>query len=73
VKALKAWRDMRAKTLAMEPGVLLTNVLINDLAVRNPKSIKELEAVPGLKKWRQTHFGREILEAQGSGIREDEG
>ncbi len=73
VKALKAWRDMRAKTLAMEPGVLLTNALINDLAARNPKSIRELEAVPGLKKWRRIHFGREILEAQGSGIREDEG
>ncbi len=65
MKALKTWRDMRAKTLGVEPGLLLTNALINDLAVRNPRSVQELEAIPGLKKWRRIHFGREILEAQG--------
>ena len=61
VKALKAWRDMRAKTLEMEPGILLNNALINDLALKNPRSMEELESIPGLKKWRQNHFGREIL------------
>jgi ribonuclease D len=64
VKALKTWRDMRAKTLEMEPGILLNNALINELAVKNPGSMKELESIPGLKKWRQDHFGREILTAQ---------
>jgi ribonuclease D len=67
VKALKAWRDMRAKTLEMEPGVLLNNALINDLALKNPRSIEEMEEIPGLKKWRQSHFGREILAAQAGG------
>jgi ribonuclease D len=63
VKALRTWREMRAKTLEMEPGILLSNALINDLALRNPRSTKEMEEIPGLKKWRQTHFGREILAA----------
>jgi ribonuclease D len=63
VKALKTWRQMRAKTLEMEPGILLNNALINDLALKNPRSTKEMEGIPGLKKWRQTHFGREILAA----------
>jgi ribonuclease D len=63
VKALKTWREMRAKTLEMEPGILLNNALINDLALKNPRSTKEMEEVPGLKKWRQSHFGREILAA----------
>jgi ribonuclease D len=63
VKALRTWRQMRAKTLEMEPGILLNNALINDLALRNPRSTKEMEEIPGLKKWRQTHFGREILAA----------
>jgi ribonuclease D len=61
VKALKTWRDMRAKTLEMEPGILLNNALINELALKNPRSMKELESIPGLKKWRQNYFGREIL------------
>jgi ribonuclease D len=63
VKALKTWREKRAKTLEMEPGILLNNALINDLALKNPRSTKEMEEVPGLKKWRQSHFGREILAA----------
>jgi ribonuclease D len=64
VKALKTWRDMRAKTLEMEPGILLNNALINGFALKNPRSIKEMEEIPGLKKWLQDHFGREILAAQ---------
>ncbi len=67
VKALKAWRDMRAKNLGVEPGLLLNNALINDLALKNPRSIEEMEEIPGFKKWRQCHFGREILAAQEKG------
>ncbi len=64
VKRLKTWRDMRAEILEMEPGILLNNAMIKDLALKNPRSIEELEEIPGLKKWRQTHFGREILAAE---------
>jgi ribonuclease D len=71
VKALKTWRDMRAKTLEMEPGILLNNALINGFALKNPQSIKEMEEIPGLKKWRQNHFGREILTVQTRGHRGD--
>jgi ribonuclease D len=67
VKALKTWRDMRANDLGMEPGILLNNALINDLALKNPRSIKEMEGIPGLRKWRQNHFGQEILAAQARG------
>ncbi|OGP59368.1 MAG: hypothetical protein A2V65_03160 [Deltaproteobacteria bacterium RBG_13_49_15] len=64
VKTLKNWRDIKTKTLGMEPGTLLNNALINDIALKNPQSIKEMEEIPGLKKWLQNHFGREILVAQ---------
>jgi ribonuclease D len=67
VKALKTWRDMRAKNLGIEPGLLLNNTSINDLALKNPRSIEEMEEIPGFKKWRQSHFGREILAAQAKG------
>jgi len=64
VKALKTWRDMRANHLEVEPGILMNNALINGFALKNPRSIKEMEGIPGLKKWLQDHFGREILAAQ---------
>jgi ribonuclease D len=64
VKALKNWRDMRAKNLGMEPGILINNALINGLALKNPRSIKEMEEISGLKRWLQDHFGREILATQ---------
>ena len=64
IKALKTWRDMRAKKLGIEPGIFLNNALINGFALKNPRSIKEMEEIPGLKKWRQSHFGQEILAAQ---------
>jgi ribonuclease D len=71
VKALKIWRDVRAKDLGMEPGTFLNNALINALASINPRSVEEMEEIPGLKKWRQRHFGREILTAQTDGHKED--
>jgi len=67
VKALKAWREIRAKELGIDPGILLNNVLINHLALKNPRSLKEMEEIPGLKRWLQDHFGQEILAAQTRG------
>jgi ribonuclease D len=66
-KALKTWRDLRAKNLGIEPGILLNNALIRDLALKDPQSMGDLEGIPGLKKWRQEHFGAEILAAQKRG------
>jgi ribonuclease D len=71
VKAVKAWRDMRAKGLGMEPGILLSNALIIDLAWKNPGSVIEMGEVPGLRRWRQNHFGKEILAAQAKGHKGD--
>jgi len=35
--------------------------------LKNPRSLKEMEEIPGLKKWLQSHFGPEILAAQTKG------
>jgi ribonuclease D len=68
IKALKKWRDRQAKELELEPGTLLNNALINAVALENPRSLRELEEIPGMKKWLITHFGREILTAQRGGL-----
>jgi hypothetical protein len=49
----------------------MNNALINAFALKNPRSIKEMEDIPGLKKWLQVHFGHEILAAQ-TGKRNEE-
>jgi ribonuclease D len=67
VKALKTWRDIRAKDLGLEPGIIMNNALINAFALKNPRSLKEMGEIPGLKKWLEDHFGQEILSAQTSG------
>jgi ribonuclease D len=64
IKALKIWRDQRAKELVMEPGILINNTLITALALKNPQSLKEMEEIPGLKIWFKDHFGQEILAVQ---------
>jgi ribonuclease D len=61
VKALKTWRDERARDLGIEPGILLNGALINELALKNPRAIEEMEEIPGLRRWQQLHLGREIL------------
>jgi ribonuclease D len=67
VKLLKTWRDMRAKDLGLEPGILMNNALINAFALKNPRSVKEMKELPGLKKWLENQFGQEILAASTSG------
>ncbi|MBI5604729.1 MAG: ribonuclease D [Deltaproteobacteria bacterium] len=64
IKALKNWRELRAKDLKMEPGILMNNALINALVLKNPGSLKEMEEIPGLKGWFKNHFGPEILTVQ---------
>jgi ribonuclease D len=68
VKALKSWRDKRAENLGLEPGILINNALINALALKNPRSLNEMEDMPGLKNWLKDHFGHEILSALTGGM-----
>ncbi len=61
IEALKTWRDIRAKHLGLDSGVLLNNSLIHVLALKYPRSAKEMEEIPGLKKWQKDHFSQEIF------------
>ncbi len=61
IKALKAWRDAKAESLGIDPSIVLTKMLICDIAQNNPGSIRQIEAINGLRKWRAREFGRDIL------------
>jgi ribonuclease D len=59
--ALKTWRREKAASLAIDPGVLINNALLELLARENPCAAVQLEAVAGLKNWQRRELGGELL------------
>ncbi len=59
--ALKEWRRDKAVTLAIDPGVLINNTLLELLARDNPATSRQLEGCPGMKNWQRRELGGELL------------
>ncbi|MCM2265904.1 MAG: HRDC domain-containing protein, partial [Desulfuromonadales bacterium] len=59
--ALKNWRREKAAALAIDPGVLINNALLELLARENPPTAVQLDGLPGLKSWQRREFGAELL------------
>jgi ribonuclease D len=59
--ALKNWRREKAAVLAIDPGVLINNALLELLARDNPATAAQLESLSGLKHWQRREFGGELL------------
>jgi ribonuclease D len=65
VEALRKWRTGATERVGLEPGVLLPNRLIGLIAQAGPRSIEELAAVEGVRRWRAETCGGEIIAALG--------
>ncbi|MBW1984071.1 MAG: HRDC domain-containing protein [Deltaproteobacteria bacterium] len=61
VKALKSWRDKRAKELKLDPAILFNKATLTVIAKKNPFFKKDLQAIRDIKSWRTVFFGKEIL------------
>jgi ribonuclease D len=61
--ALKAWRVIEAKRLAVEVSVVLPQRLIDRLTEAPPRDLEALAVVEGLRRWRLGAFGSSILGA----------
>jgi ribonuclease D len=61
VKALKRWREKKARELNLEPGVLISNALIDQIGEKNPTGPEDLGLIPELRLWQHQAFGPEIL------------
>ncbi len=59
---LKGWRDRKAEQLKMDPGVVLPNAALSELARRRPADEKELTALGIMKKWQRAQLGAEVLD-----------
>ena len=62
LKALKQWREEKARKLRVDGGLLANNSLLELLAESAPQSIEDLSQVPMLKRWQREVFGAELLD-----------
>jgi ribonuclease D len=63
VTKLKAVRDAAATRLNLDPGVLCSRERLEAIARKKPSKLKDLEDVPGLRKWQIAEMGQEFIEA----------
>jgi len=61
VAGLKEWRTREAERLEIDPGVLINNAVLEEIARRNPKTEGALSQVPGLKNWQREVLGDGLL------------
>ena len=62
VRALKAWRDRKARTLKLEAGLLLNKNLMTAIAVSNPHEVAGLNDIADMKNWQRQEFGQDIVD-----------
>ncbi|SDE06039.1 ribonuclease D [Desulfuromonas thiophila] len=55
---LKKWRAAKAEQLGLEPGILINNASLEQLAAEQPRQLSQLE---GLKDWQKTELAAELL------------
>jgi len=61
--ALQAWRDEAARAARVEPGTLVDDLLLEEIAERRPASPDELAAVPGMGRLLAARVGDGLLAA----------
>ncbi len=65
IDALRAWRDQQAEHLGLDPSIVLAQRLIDRLAAAAPRTLDDLAAIDGLRRWRVAEWGPELLAACG--------
>ena len=63
VERLKAWRTLKGAELGLDAAVVLPQRLIDRLAEAAPGDASALGQVEGLRRWRASTFGAELLAA----------
>jgi len=61
LKRLKRWREGKAQALGIDAGILVNNALLETLAKEVPHALKDLDAIPVLRRWQKGELGEELL------------
>jgi ribonuclease D len=62
ITALKTMREKQSEILGMEPGFLINNAALTALALENPATRADLDAMDLLRNWQKKALGDTILE-----------
>jgi ribonuclease D len=65
VEQLKARRNELAARLDLAPGVLCPNATLEAIARGVPRTLDDLRAIPGVRRWQVEAFGADLLAAIG--------
>jgi ribonuclease D len=63
VSKLKTVRDAAATRLSLDPGVLCSRERLEAIVRKKPARVKDLEDVPGLRRWQIAEMGEEFVSA----------
>jgi len=63
VSKLKTVRDSAGTRLSLDPGVLCSRERLEAIVRKRPERVKDLEDVPGLRRWQIAAMGEEFVEA----------
>lgn len=63
IKKIKAWRDVLAEELAMDPSLLLNKAQMTTISVSNPTSVEEVATIEEIKNWQKAEFSDAIVSA----------
>jgi len=61
VKAIKTWRDKIACRLDLEPALLLNKALMYAIALKNPRQLEDLNAIPEMRNWQKQELGKGVV------------
>ena len=67
-EALRVWRAKAAQDIALDPGVLFPQRVIDRLAADPPRDLAGLEQVEGVRRWRTKLFGGDLLNVLASAV-----
>ena len=62
MKAIKEWRDAKAKTLKIAPSLLFSKTQMTAIARTRPLRFRDLNAITEIRRWQTREFGREIIQ-----------
>ncbi|MEO6774760.1 MAG: HRDC domain-containing protein [Kofleriaceae bacterium] len=63
VEALRSWRTAQAARSQLDPSIVMSQRVLERLALANPQTLTDLASVEGLRRWRVAEWGAALLAA----------
>ena len=63
IEALRTWRGEQATRSRLDPSIVLSQRLLERIAIAEPETLAELAAVEGVRQWRVAEWGPALLAA----------